>query len=80
MPVILAAEDYAPWLDPDFYQPQILQAMLRPYEADAMDCYPISTAVNKPQHDTPDCITALPPWHLPRRHRSPRRYRWSESG
>jgi putative SOS response-associated peptidase YedK len=59
MPVILAPDDYAPWLDPDFDQPQILQAMLRPYEAEAMDRYPVSTVVNKPQNDIPDCIAPL---------------------
>ncbi|PZV06179.1 MAG: hypothetical protein DCF32_10250 [Leptolyngbya sp.] len=59
MPVILAAEDYAAWLDPDFYQPQILQEMLRPYDTESMDRYPVSTVVNKPQHDSPDCIEPL---------------------
>ena len=61
MPVILAAEDYAAWLDPDFDQPPILQAMLRPYEAEAMDRYAIATVVNKPQNDTPDCMAPLEP-------------------
>ncbi|MGG6241904.1 SOS response-associated peptidase [Nodosilinea sp. AN01ver1] len=59
MPVILPAEDYATWLDPSYYQPQTLQAMLRPYEAEAMERYPVSKAVNKPQHDAPDCIEPL---------------------
>ncbi|NJL47793.1 MAG: SOS response-associated peptidase [Leptolyngbyaceae cyanobacterium SM2_5_2] len=59
MPVILPPEDYAPWLDPGFYQPSVLQSMLRPYEAAAMDRYPVSTLVNKPQHDSPDCIVPL---------------------
>ncbi|MBD2234518.1 SOS response-associated peptidase [Phormidium tenue] len=59
MPVILAPEDYAAWLDPDYYQPQTLQGMLCPYEAEAMDRYPVSTMVNKPQHDSSDCIEPL---------------------
>ncbi|WP_017301827.1 SOS response-associated peptidase [Nodosilinea nodulosa] len=59
MPVILPAADYAAWLDPDFAQPQALQAMLRPYEAEAMERYPVSTVVNKPQNDSPDCIEPL---------------------
>ncbi|HIK44974.1 MAG TPA: SOS response-associated peptidase, partial [Leptolyngbyaceae cyanobacterium M65_K2018_010] len=59
MPVILAPEDYAPWLDPSYYQPQVLQAMLGPYEAEAMDYYPVSTWVNQPEHDSPACIEPL---------------------
>ncbi|PSN14172.1 hypothetical protein C7293_12875 [filamentous cyanobacterium CCT1] len=59
MPVILPPEDYAAWLDPSYYQPQTLQAMLRPYESEAMERYPVSKVVNKPQHDTPNCIEPL---------------------
>ncbi|MEA5448704.1 SOS response-associated peptidase [Leptolyngbya sp. CCNP1308] len=59
MPVILAPDDYAAWLDPDYYQPQALQDMLRPYDDAAMDRYPVSTVVNKPQNDSPDCIEPL---------------------
>ncbi len=59
MPVILSPEDYAPWLDPGFYQPQVLQAMLRPYETAEMDRYAVSTLVNKPQNDAPDCRAPL---------------------
>ncbi|MFQ4137998.1 SOS response-associated peptidase [Nodosilinea sp. PGN35] len=59
MPVILAPQDYGAWLDPDFYQPQALQDMLRPYDTEAMDRYPVSTVVNKPQHDLPDCLEPL---------------------
>lgn len=59
MPVILTPEDYAAWLDPDYYQPQVLQEMLRPYDDGAMDRYPVSTVVNKPQNDSPECIEPL---------------------
>jgi putative SOS response-associated peptidase YedK len=59
MPVILAPEDYAAWLDPDYYQPQALQEMLRPCDDGAMDRYLVSTVVNKPQNDSPDCIEPL---------------------
>jgi putative SOS response-associated peptidase YedK len=59
MPVILPPEDYAAWLAPDYYQPPVLQAMLRPYDAEAMDRYPVSTLVNKPQNDLPGCIDPL---------------------
>lgn len=59
MPVILPPEDYAAWLDPDYYQPQALQEMLRPYDDGAMDRYPVSTVVNKPQNDLSGCIEPL---------------------
>jgi putative SOS response-associated peptidase YedK len=59
MPVILPQADYAPWLDPNDYQPRQLQAMLRPYGTAAMDYYPVSTVVNKPQNDGPACIEPL---------------------
>ncbi|ASC72452.1 Putative SOS response-associated peptidase YoqW [Halomicronema hongdechloris C2206] len=59
MPVILAPEHYAPWLDPDYYQPQVLQEMLHPYGAAAMECYPISTLVNNPRNDSPECMAPL---------------------
>ncbi|HZL25576.1 MAG TPA: SOS response-associated peptidase [Acidobacteriaceae bacterium] len=48
MPVILAAEDYARWLD--VAQPNAGE-LLRPYPADEMKAYPVSTRVNTPKHD-----------------------------
>jgi len=59
MPVILPEEDYGPWLDPSYEQPQSLQGVLRPYESASMEYYPVSTVVNKPQNDSPECIEPL---------------------
>jgi len=59
MPMILAPNDYNLWLDPQQQTPQALQQLLRPYPAAAMTNYPVSTLVNKPQHDTPDCIMPI---------------------
>lgn len=59
MPVILAAEDYQPWLDPDYYNVADLQAMLRPFPETQMQAYPVSRAVNNPHHDGPDCLEPL---------------------
>ncbi|NCJ05533.1 hypothetical protein GS597_03220 [Synechococcales cyanobacterium C] len=56
MPVILPSEDYAAWLDSNYYNPQHLQSLLRPYDAEEMDHYPVSTLVNNPQNDSPDCM------------------------
>lgn len=59
MPVILAEADYDAWLDPTYYDPKHLQGMLRPFEAEAMAGYEVSTAVNSPTHDSPDCLESL---------------------
>ncbi|WP_096599020.1 SOS response-associated peptidase family protein [Calothrix sp. NIES-2100] len=59
MPVILAANDYNLWLDPQQQKPEVLQPLLRPYPAGAMTSYPVSTLVNKPQHNTPECILPI---------------------
>ncbi|MFH7244440.1 MAG: hypothetical protein ACHWZW_16515 [Spirulina sp.] len=33
--------------------------MLRPHESEAMERYPVSTVVNKPQNDTPDGMAPI---------------------
>ncbi len=55
MPVILEPEDYDMWLDPGDNPEQALH-LLRPYPAAKMDAYPVSTTVNSPRNDTPECI------------------------
>ncbi|MBE9053205.1 SOS response-associated peptidase [Nostocales cyanobacterium LEGE 11386] len=59
MPVILAPQDYDLWLNPQIQTPEPLQQLLCPYPAQAMTAYPVSTWVNKPQHDSPECIVPL---------------------
>jgi len=59
MPVILHPEDYDRWLDPEFHDREALESCLRPYEADAMEAYPVSTLVNNVRNDRPECIQAL---------------------
>ncbi len=59
MPVILAPEDYDRWLTPGEAAPEVLQPLLRPFPADAMTLYPVSSRVNSPQRDDPDCIRPL---------------------
>jgi len=56
MPVILAPEDYDRWLDPAIQKPEQLQPLLRPYPSDAMLALAVSTHVNSPRNDDPDCI------------------------
>lgn len=57
MPVILPRNAYATWLDPAERTPQDLQHLLSPYPAEEMVAYPVSTLVNSPANDLPECIT-----------------------
>jgi putative SOS response-associated peptidase YedK len=60
MPAILAPEDYAAWLDPATTSAAQLQPLLRPFSAQAMSAFPVSSAVNNPATDDPSCITPVP--------------------
>ena len=55
MPVILRREDYARWLDPQTPRSELV-SLLVPFANDALDAYPVSTAVNSPPNDGPECI------------------------
>lgn len=59
MPVILKEKDFSAWLDPDNQNPKVLKEFLKPYPAEEMEAYPVSTLVNKPQNDSPDCLKAV---------------------
>ena len=56
MPVILAPSSYEQWLDPAFQQVDALNALLRPFPAEHMTACPVSTLVNNPRHDAPQCL------------------------
>ncbi|GAB4505068.1 MAG: SOS response-associated peptidase [Anaerolineales bacterium] len=56
MPVILRPDDYAQWLNPAPQTPENLLPLLRPYPADEMTAHPVSTLVNHPQNDCPECL------------------------
>ena len=58
MPVILAPETIAEWLDAEPRSPQSLNGLVRPYAAEAMESYAVSTLVNSPANDRVECITA----------------------
>jgi len=55
MPVILAPNDYARWLseEPD------PRDVMRPFPADLMRMWPISTRVNKPENDDPSIVEPI---------------------
>ncbi len=60
MPVILAPEDYAAWLDPSTTSATRLQPLLRPFPPQAMSAFPVGTAVNDPAVDDPSCLEPVP--------------------
>jgi len=59
MPVILSPDDYAKWIDPAPAAPADLQPLLAPFPAESMGAYPVSTLVNRPANDRPDCVQPL---------------------
>ena len=59
MPAILSPDDYDLWLEPDFHGQGKLLKMLRPYSADEMEANSVSTAVNNPRNDTPECVQTI---------------------
>jgi putative SOS response-associated peptidase YedK len=59
MPVILHPRDYARWLDPAPQTPERLQLLIKPFPAESMSAYPVSTLVNKPGNDAPELVVPL---------------------
>jgi putative SOS response-associated peptidase YedK len=51
MPVILHSDDFDRWLTGD-----APMDLLRPFEATAMEAYPVSSLVNSPKNDVPECV------------------------
>ncbi|MEB3180562.1 MAG: SOS response-associated peptidase [Nostocaceae cyanobacterium] len=58
MPVILNTQDYDLWLDPQVKTFQELQPVLHPYPAESMTSYPVSTLVNSPKKNSPECVNS----------------------
>ncbi|MBI4380286.1 MAG: SOS response-associated peptidase [candidate division NC10 bacterium] len=59
MPVILTREAEAVWLDPTSQDPAWLLPLLKPYPSEEMEIYQVSTRVNNPDRDGPECIKPL---------------------
>ena len=55
MPVILPSSSYDLWLDPGMTNVQVVSELLKPYDAKAMGCYPVSTRVNNAANDDAEC-------------------------
>jgi putative SOS response-associated peptidase YedK len=60
MPVILPAEDYPAWLDPEVEEPEVLAGLLGPYPSGEMAVEAVGTYVNNPGHEGPECIQPQP--------------------
>jgi putative SOS response-associated peptidase YedK len=56
MPVILPPDRYDEWLRREPLAADRLRDILVPHPAEGMDVYQVSTHVNKPGNDDPDCI------------------------
>ena len=55
MPLILRDEDFAVWLDATATR-RVVDALLRPYAAAEIECYPVSTAVNNVRNERAECV------------------------
>ena len=60
MPVILPREAHDMWLDNAISDTDALQQMLKPYPADLMQAYEVSSIVNVVKNDSPECIVPVP--------------------
>ncbi|MBK05522.1 MAG: hypothetical protein CL920_07860 [Deltaproteobacteria bacterium] len=56
MPVILPPEHHLPWLDPGFRDVMALKSFLQPFPEDQMDVHPVSSKMNTPRYNQPDCV------------------------
>jgi putative SOS response-associated peptidase YedK len=54
--VILAPEEWSVWLEPNAINAQALQNLLKPYSAEGMAAWPVSTKVNRPRNDLVEFI------------------------
>jgi len=55
MPVILEPDAYDLWLDPGMQNVAAVSDLLKPYDARAMRCYPISARINSVANDDAEC-------------------------
>lgn len=58
MPVILDSNNIAEWLS-DTYDILLLKSLLTAYPEEELEAYPVSSLVNNPRNDTPECKKRL---------------------
>ena len=59
MPAILPADARERWLGPELAEPTSLAALLAPFPSDELQAYEVSTLVNYPANDSPQCVAAV---------------------
>lgn len=59
MPAIIHSEDYDLWLDPGIQDPARVADLLRPFEAQRMKKFAVSTRVNSVKNDDPECAREI---------------------
>jgi len=59
MPVVLPRGLRDRWLDPGA-DPAELAALAKPYAGDDLEAWPVSTLVNSPGNDVPECLAEVP--------------------
>lgn len=59
MPVILDPSDYDAWLDRTQQDAATIQAFLKPFPAERMQLVPVSTLVNSPRNEKPECVVPV---------------------
>jgi putative SOS response-associated peptidase YedK len=60
MPMVIARDQWADWLDPEHTEPGQLQATMLPAMAGGLTSYPVSTAVNFVRNNGAELIRPLP--------------------
>lgn len=58
MPVILTHDHEKEWLNPQHTNPDYLQSLLVPYDADDMKAYQVSSLVNSPKNNSSELLVA----------------------
>ncbi|WLD93978.1 SOS response-associated peptidase [Alkalihalobacillus sp. AL-G] len=58
MPVILPKDEYSRWLKSD-EEPEAIEDLLQPYDAEKMAAHNVSTLVNSPRNELPECIEEM---------------------
>ena len=59
MPVILSGETEALWLDPMTEEPDALQPLIQPAPAELMESCIVSSLVNSPKNNRPECVVPI---------------------
>jgi len=59
MLVILQSDAGRVWLDPEVQDAGLLTTLLVQYPSQLMAAYPVSTLVNSPRNESPECVQPI---------------------